>query len=346
MRNIPILAFCAITSASSAQEPPEIHILDWHCLEGQTVEPMCLTPNQAVIIYEAIWNDGQPKTIAATADGQLESKTYREIPSPGIDSMTVTYHPPWHSNFNLWSIYLELFDNGICVANSGDDALTFAVTYPPPDTLTILGVEQMVADDGSTILSAHIHASDWNLYPNMFHTCGEAYTAVRTELVSCEDQSVLQSQMMMQSEATSNTYEFSFSWDGPATYVMVKTSIVHVEKGLDTMNSLLNTDSLVGIVKTAVSECELVESLNTVVATEPATSSIMEAYPNPCRDWCKIGKANTVGTVMVTDASGRTVLSGELRPDGIINTESWSPGIYLVTVRSNDNIYTQRVVRE
>ena len=80
------------------------------------------------------------------------------------------------------------------------------------------------------------------------------------------------------------------------------------------------------------------------------TSGIM-MYPNPATDQVSIAMKESFGKVVnvnITSVSGAMVRTIQAENNGLlsINTSDITSGVYMVTVSSGNNVYTQKLIVE
>lgn len=334
MKLLHITLFLCFMFEAQAQAP-SIHILGFDCVQADGLPnpaSVSLSPNRATIRFEALWNDGNPKTVFVTPDGDLQHRSSRALTTPGVDTLTVEFFPTIQSAFQTVGIYLELFSGGTKIADTGDDFPTFSVIYGPAENLEIEDFENQ--ENG--FIEASVLASDWNVHPNEFYTCRSSYTAVRTRILSCEDGSVIDSKIEEASDTTPDTYSFSLN-PGTAGCVKLESSIIHVEK------NLAGFDSLVGTVKTVATDCFHAETATLV--GENKSSSFTQAYPNPFSETCHISPPGIDAEMFLYDATGQLVRSGKVNSAGTIEGKSLAPGYYLLVLKQGELIRKEKLLR-
>lgn len=77
-----------------------------------------------------------------------------------------------------------------------------------------------------------------------------------------------------------------------------------------------------------------------------SSSTSFSIYPNPMNDYSML-VLNTAGaTITITDMSGRIVSEANVSDDSfLIDGTEWAKGVYLVTVRNGEGVYTSRLVK-
>lgn len=80
-------------------------------------------------------------------------------------------------------------------------------------------------------------------------------------------------------------------------------------------------------------------------ASEPGPRAVrVTASPNPTRGVLRLrSEASLRGTLTVTDALGRTVVSREMRGTLSLDVTGWSPGVYLARLVTTEGVATQAV---
>jgi hypothetical protein len=76
------------------------------------------------------------------------------------------------------------------------------------------------------------------------------------------------------------------------------------------------------------------------------TTSTVEVYPNPVKDYLTINSSYIIEKVIVQDIQGRQIeiLSGLNRKNIKIETSSWVNGIYMVRIQTENGSYNYKVV--
>ena len=75
--------------------------------------------------------------------------------------------------------------------------------------------------------------------------------------------------------------------------------------------------------------------------------STLQVYPNPARDVVRIQTSLRDSRCTITDMNGQTIYDVELPAEGTpldLNVAQWSAGVYFVTVRTTDQVLTQKLV--
>ena len=83
-----------------------------------------------------------------------------------------------------------------------------------------------------------------------------------------------------------------------------------------------------------------------VLATEPPGSEAIQVYPNPAQDALRIvSTGQAIALIRLTDAGGKTVLTGPLQTE--ISVATLPAGTYLLTVydRTGAVLSTKRVIK-
>jgi hypothetical protein len=100
--------------------------------------------------------------------------------------------------------------------------------------------------------------------------------------------------------------------------------------------------------------CSNTKTVTQVVASvcagvaEASAPALLQAFPNPFHSSLSLRNENgTKITVRVSDLTGRTVYqSVQESADVSVSTEMWAPGLYFIEARSNDQVYTLKMVKQ
>jgi Secretion system C-terminal sorting domain len=74
--------------------------------------------------------------------------------------------------------------------------------------------------------------------------------------------------------------------------------------------------------------------------------SHLKVQPNPFYDYIQITGLTTDANYEVSDASGRTLISGMVNADGIVDLHALNNGFYILKISQNDRVHvTHKIIK-
>ena len=83
-----------------------------------------------------------------------------------------------------------------------------------------------------------------------------------------------------------------------------------------------------------------------IVSTPEIVTSHLNIYPNPANDFVVI-EAKNISEITILDLSGKVIYQTNTNsPKTRIDISSFNTGVYLLSVKDNDALYSQKLVVE
>ena len=85
---------------------------------------------------------------------------------------------------------------------------------------------------------------------------------------------------------------------------------------------------------------------SSTLSTDEVESNELEVYPNPIKNEVNISYSNIIDEVVIYDIRGKEVLKNKVNNNYInLNTNSLESGLYIIKVKSEDNVHTYKIVK-
>jgi len=85
---------------------------------------------------------------------------------------------------------------------------------------------------------------------------------------------------------------------------------------------------------------------SSTLSTDEVESNELEVYPNPIKNEVNISYSNIIDEVVIYDIRGKEVLKNMVNNNYInLNTNSLESGLYIIKVKSEDNVHTYKIVK-
>ena len=128
----------------------------------------------------------------------------------------------------------------------------------------------------------------------------------------------------------------------PGNQASIYLSFVASNAGIYTIDIIGTDDGA----PTATTTIPLIFNIQTCTIGIDENSANKElVYPNPVQNELTLELSGQKNDITVTDIEGREIYRTTVGQKSIINTKDWSPGIYLVKVKSSDKTSTHRIIK-